>query len=123
MPVVIGKITKIDATLSSEIVEGTLTVSGSYPTGTGDTLSFAGQDQIKSRTPPRFVLIDEFPAAGTLASGLVYGFAPGTTLANGQMQVFVGGASASVKMAQLGNVTYASVGAANIYFRAEFDRV
>ena len=162
MAAAVSTITNVDATLNSFIVEGTITVSASYPgSGNGDVLSFAGFDNIKSSSPPRFVTIQEQPAAGTSASGLIYSFSPGTTQANGKMQVFlpsgsggtitipvgtnVGttspvyagnvantltttGSATSItnatvtasKATQLGAVTYASVGAANIVFRAEF---
>ena len=179
MAAVVGSITNVDATLNSFIVEGTITVSGSYPgSGNGDTLSFAGFDQIKSSSPPRFVEIKEQPAAGTAVSGLLYDFAPGTTMANGKMIVsvprgaftpagtnsapnltigagtpatypvgtaantgtttlvatgavtvpgvaaptFTGTAVAAGAATQLGNVSYASVNAANIVFRAVFTK-
>lgn len=168
----VGTITRVDATLNSFIVEGTITVSGSYPAaGHGDVLSFAGFDQIKSSQPPTFVSIQEQPAAGSAISGLIYGFGKGTTQANGKMivmlpgggvtpagsiaipvdtnvgttspvyagnvanhfsttgaatsitnAVFTGTASGGAVATELGNVTYASVAAANIVFRAEFSK-
>ncbi len=183
MAVKVATITNVDATLNSFIVEGTLTVSASYPgSGNGDVLSFAGFDQIKSQSPPRRVDIKEQPPAGTSASGLIYNFSVGTTQANGKMQVFLpsgagtpagtivststaptitttsggvtvalgvnagalsevtgasgitgvqaptitstftGTAGSAAASVQLGNVTYASVSAANIVFRAEFPK-
>lgn len=64
-----------------------VTVAGSYPgTSAGDTLSLIGI--VPSNSVPVYVDIQEQPAAGTLASGLLFRFAPGTTQANGALQVF-----------------------------------
>lgn len=121
MPAV-ATVTSIDATLNHFIVKGTIAVSGSYPGTPGDTLSFKVPGMPATTQPPDWVEIWEMPPAGTPASGLVYDFAKGATQANGQLQVYVGGAAVSTKMAQLANVTYASVGAANIVFKAEFPK-
>ena len=122
MPAV-ATITSVDATLNRFIIKGKITVSGSYPGTPGDTLSFKNMTGAvpmpATDVVPDFVVIDEAPPAGTSASGLCYTFAPGTTQANGQLQGFVSAAAGS-KLQQLGNVTYASVSAANIIFRAEF---
>jgi hypothetical protein len=118
----VASITNVDATQNSFIVEGTISTSGSYPgSGHGDVLSFAGFDQIKSTKPPRLVEVYEQPPAGTAISGLSYSFAPGTTQANGKVEVLVSGLQGA-GLQELGNVTYASVGAANINFRAEFPK-
>jgi len=118
-------ITSVDATLNRFIVKGKIAVSGSYPGTPGDTLSFKNMGGAVPAPAtdfvPDFVVIEEAPAAGASASGLQYTFAPGTTQANGQLQVFVC-AGAGSKSQQLGNVTYGSVGAANIIFRAEFQK-
>lgn len=84
-----------------------LTVSGSYPgTSAGDTLSLSGI--VPSNSAPIFVDIKEDPAAGTLASGLQFVFAPGTTQANGAMQVFVPGGTASAPTLAVGAGTPAT---------------
>ncbi len=65
-----------------------ITLAGSYPgTSAGDPLSLIGI--VPSNSVPIFVDIQEEPAAGTLASGVVWKFAPGTTQANGAIQAFV----------------------------------
>jgi len=95
-----------------------LTASGSYPgTSAGDTLSLIGI--VPSNSVPIFVTIDEEPPEGTLASGLLFRFAPGTTQANGAMQVFQSGSSGQ---ANLGNVTYASVAVANLVARVVYKK-
>lgn len=66
-------------------VYGTIVATGSYTTG-GVALSFAGFDQIKSDTVPFFVSVQSQASAG--ASGFEYRFVPGTTIANGKLQVF-----------------------------------
>ena len=65
-----------------------LTLSGSYPgTAAGDPLSLIGI--VPSNSVPVFVDIKEAPPAGTLPSGVVWNFAPGTTQANGALQALV----------------------------------
>jgi hypothetical protein len=98
---------KIDAVDSSNqsnlIIYGTLVFSGSYVSG-GDTLNFLtagttqggmGADAIKSLSLPQFSQIVEAPVVGTAASGYTYLFAPGTTQANGAVQLFLGGTQLS----------------------------
>jgi hypothetical protein len=77
-------VTLVDRSVNALRVYGTITASGSYSTG-GDTLSFAGFDQIKSSSLPQFVSIQSQNASGH--SLWEYGFTPGTTQANGKMQV------------------------------------
>ncbi|MGH9343304.1 MAG: hypothetical protein ACRD3Y_03100 [Bryobacteraceae bacterium] len=90
MAVTISAITNVDATQNQFVVDGSLTLSGDYGAANthGDTLSFAGFDQIKSSVAPTRVEIFEAPAAGTSATGFVYSFSPGSTQANGVLQVF-----------------------------------
>lgn len=97
-----------------------LTLSGSYlGTAAGDPLDLS-KIGIPSNSVPLFVDIKEAPPAGTLPSGVLWNFAPGTTQANGALQALVGGAAASEPQANLGNVTYASVSAANLVARVVY---
>lgn len=77
-------VTYVDRSVNSLRVYGTIAATGSYTTG-GDTLSFAGFDQIKSSSLPKFVSIQSQNAAGH--SLWEYGYTPGTTLATCKMQV------------------------------------
>ena len=146
-----------------------ITLSGSYPgTAAGDPLNLSGI--VPSNSVPLFVDVREQPAAGTLASGIQWVFAPGTTQANGAIQAFVnsgltpsgsiaipvdtnagttgpvyadtvanhfsttgsatsitnaaftGNAVAAAPATNLGNVTYASVSAANLYARVVYKK-
>jgi hypothetical protein len=157
-----------------------ITLAGSYPgTAAGDTLSFLGI--VPSNSVPIFVDIKEAPAAGTLPSGIVWNFAPGTMQANGSLQAlipaggtpagtivststaptittssggvstalgvaagalsevtgasgitgvqaptitstFTGSAGTAGELTNLGNVTYASVSAANLVARVVFKK-
>ena len=75
-----------------------LTTSGSYTTGGGDTLNLIGI--VPSNSVPVFVDIQEMPPAGTVASGLEFRFAVGTTQANGKMQAFqTAGSNAATTLA------------------------
>ena len=97
--------TVIDNTRAMIIVKFTIAVTGSYATH-GDTLSFSGFDDVKSNEPPLFVKIFETPASGTSASGFVYEFIPGTTLANGVVQIFGSGASSGSALTELAAGAY-----------------
>jgi X-X-X-Leu-X-X-Gly heptad repeat protein len=86
-------ITGTDFLVGNEImVLGTLTLTGNYGGGAtnGDTINLTGFDQIKSSLPPVQIEIFEMPAAGTAATGYSFIFSPGTTLANGVVQLFNG---------------------------------
>jgi hypothetical protein len=74
----------VDRSNNALRVYGTIAATGSYTTG-GDTLSFANQALIASNTLPKIVSIQSQNAAGH--SLWEYGFTPGTTFANGKMQV------------------------------------
>lgn len=78
-------VTATDRSTNALRVYGKIVASGSYVAG-GDTLSLAGQSQIVSSTVPFFVSVQSQASAG--ASGFEYRFVPGTTLANGKLQVF-----------------------------------
>jgi hypothetical protein len=124
MPAVVGTITNVDSTRDTFVVYGTVTLSSSYPASSaGDTLSFAGFDQIKSSSAPLWVDLVEQPStvSATAPSGIWWEFAPGTTQANGKLVALVSGSSGSAAQ-QLGNVTYSSVNAANLKFRAIFNK-
>jgi hypothetical protein len=79
-----------DTTQATQVARGTITLSGNYGTAGshGDPLSF-GLYGIQSHTLIR-VFIYEAPAAGTAPTGFQWGFAPGTTIANGKLTCFTG---------------------------------
>lgn len=80
-----------DVTSATQIVRGTVTLSGNYGGGAtnGDTLSFAITG-IQSNSVPIRVTIYEQPAAGTAPGGWRAIFCPGTTIANGVVAFFNG---------------------------------
>lgn len=86
----------LDRTRTRQIVEGTLTLSGNYGTGSshGDTVNFAQFDQIKSDYPPVWVEVKEDQGAGNAPLGFKYNYATGTTQGNGVLQI-TGGAAGS----------------------------
>lgn len=87
----------LDKTMNEQIVDGTLTLTGNYGTGSshGDTINFGTFDQIKSQQPPRLVEIFEAPTAGTAPLGYQYIYAQGTTQANGKLVILGTAASGS----------------------------
>lgn len=89
LTIAVDKLTGVpDVTQSEEIVQFTITASGSYPAG-GDVLSFANSNKIQSRKPPNRVEIYEEPNATTaqIATGYSFAYAKGTTQANGLLQI------------------------------------
>ena len=81
MPATVN-VTSLDATQQGVIVEGTLTLSGNYPTG-GDTVNFLSNAQIPSESSPRVpVQLTEQPASGSTPSGFFFWLIQGTTAAN-----------------------------------------
>jgi hypothetical protein len=85
-------------------VTGTLTPSGTYPTG-GDTIPF-GNQIIKSSSAPIMVMISPFAPSGDLT--YTYLFKAGTTQANQKMKIMV--ESTAVEFA---NIAYNATQLAN----------
>ena len=82
-----------DTTQSTQIVRGTVTLSGNYGTGSshGDTLSFAKIYGIQSTSVPLRVFIYEQPPAGTAPSFYSAVYQKGTTIANGAVNFSLAG--------------------------------
>lgn len=110
-------------------VIGTIVPSGSYPTG-GDPLNLAtatypiGQGPLPSTAKPISVDIRSQHSTTTPQTNeFVYTYAPGTTQANGAMQVFTG-AAAQTALTELSAGAYpAGVLADTIIFEAIFEAV
>lgn len=115
-------ISNVVATFTTYEVYGTITPTGNYATG-GDTLSFASQDQIKSSSLPTQVEIYSAHSTTTPQTNMfVYNYAPGTSQANGKMQVFTG-AAAQTALTELSAGAYpAGVTADTIQFHATFPK-
>jgi hypothetical protein len=116
-------ITDQEFTSSKLHLFGTITPTGTYPT-TGDTLSFAGLDQIKSGQVPTYVRIwSARPTSSAQTNLFVYNYVPGTTQANGKMQVFTG-AAAQTALTEFSTASYpAGVTADTIQFEAVFSKL
>jgi hypothetical protein len=107
-----------DTTQSTQIVRGSITLTGNYGIsgGHGDILSFANIYGIQSRSLPVDIIISETPAAGTAPTGYIFGFAPGTTNANGKLTIMSGVATEYTQ----GSAYSAALLAAKLYFVAAF---
>jgi len=87
----------------------TITASGNYTAG-GDTLDLTaltgalGQVGVPTETLPITATIQSANSSGL--SGFLYGYRPGTTQANGKMQVLVQGAAAGDPLADLAAGAY-----------------
>lgn len=120
MPVAAGAPTVIINNFNTFEAIVPLTLTGSYPgTAAGDPLDLSGL--VASNSAPIWVEINEVPPAGTLASGVYWGYAVGTTQANGALQAMVSGATGAV-FQNLGNVTYASVTAGHLVARVAYKK-
>jgi len=120
-------ISSTDWTGRNLIVFGTVAWSPSadtYTTG-GNTMSFAGFDDIKTSSLPNFVeVISQPTSANHAANSYVYQFLPGTTLANGTLQIFTGAAAQTGLTELTSNAAIpAGVSGDTIKFRASFPRV
>ncbi len=103
MPIAAALITdtsQLDNTQNELLVEGTLTFTGSYPTN-GDTLDLS-QLGIPSNSLPRRVEVFEATPAPGPAYGASFVFLPGTTQANGLLELFSG-------TTQIATDTYANI--------------
>ena len=109
-------VTNVDATLNKFIIDGTVTLAGSYVAG-GDVLSFVSE-QIKSNAVPTKVTLWSTITGGNAMVLDYYKFLPGTTQANGLAQISTGGA-------EIGATAYATTAPCNaagyvLHFQAEF---
>lgn len=106
-----------DSTQATQIVRGTIALTGNYGTGAshGDVLNLA-QYGVLSNNPPLRVLIYEQPAAGTTPTGYQLGYAAGANPSNGQLTIMNGAATEYTE----GSAYNAALLAAVIYFEAIF---
>lgn len=77
-----------DITQQQVMADGTLTLSGTYPTN-GDTLALGGLGIPSNQVPTKVEIWEATPAPGP-ASGFAFIFVPGTTQNNGLMEMFNG---------------------------------
>lgn len=106
-----------DSTQATQIVRGTIALTGNYGSGTshGDVLNLALYG-VQSNNPPLRVLIYEQPPAGTAPTGYQLGYAPGSNPSNGQITIM----SAPATEYTEGSAYNAALLAAVIYFEAIF---
>lgn len=84
----LSDISQVDETAGECIVDGTITLSGNYPAN-GDILDLS-QLGIASSVAPRYVEIFEVTPAPGPQSGYSFTYLPGTTIANGLVEIFNG---------------------------------
>ena len=111
---------------SNITVRGTIAFGANpltYATG-GIILDFTGQDQIKSGSLPSQVLIKSAKAAAAPnTSEFVYTYLPGTTQANGKLQILTGAAAQSALAELAAGAVPAGVSGDTIIFEATFPRL
>lgn len=108
-------VSQIDTTREQYIVDGAIAYSGSYPTN-GDTLDLSQLGIPSLNLPVKVEIYEATTAANKPAYGGVFLFLPGTTLANGLMEIWNG-------TTQITTATYATVFGAIVValrFRAWF---
>lgn len=124
MALTVASVTNIDNTQDQITVKGTITVSGNYggASTNGDTLNLSTLG-VPSGAVPSWVDIQERPAAGTSQTGWRWVFNPGTTQANGVVQMFGNYTTGQGQAQYTQGSAYASATPAapsTLYFRAEF---
>ena len=77
-----------DMTQQEVLVDGIITLSGSY-TANGDTLNLAGLGIPSNQVPTEVRIFETTPAPGP-QSGYAFRYVPGTTQANGLVEIFNG---------------------------------
>ena len=105
--------TSIDSTQSQFIATGVITLSGSYVTN-GATLDLSTLGVPSSGLPTRVEIFEITPAPGP-AYGGIYTYVPGTTQANGLLQLNVSAGTQTAASAYSGLATGFALG-----FRAWF---
>lgn len=109
----------IDETLRNFIVRGTIAVAaGDYSTA-GNTLDLSGLGVPSGVVPYVRIWSKLTPGAANL---FIYSFAPGTTTANGKMQVFTGAAAQTALTELSAGAMPAGVTGDTIAFEAIFQK-
>jgi len=101
--VVTNATVQIDNTQNAFIATGAIVLSGSYVTH-GDTLDLSGMGVPSSALPTRVLIFEVTPAPGP-AYGGNYTYVPGTTQANGLLQMNVSAGTESGATAYSGFAT------------------
>ena len=117
----------IENTQKSVWVRGSVSIGASpltYTTG-GITMSFTAiLEQIKSDLVPTYVRVWSQPAAASAAANqYVYTFLPGTTLANGVLQIFTGAAAQTALTELSAGAIPSGVSGDTIVFEGVFVRI
>lgn len=107
-----------DTTQSTQIVRGTVVLTGNYATH-GDVLDLSTVGAQSSKPPVRVFVYDQ-PPAGTSPSGYEFTYCPGSTPANGKLCVMEN-AGAAGAFAELPAGAYpAALTGATLAFEAVF---
>ncbi len=103
----------VDNTQAQFLATGTITLTGSYVSN-GDTLNLATLSIPSSQLPTKVEIFETTPAPGP-AYGGIYTYVPGTTQANGLLQLNVSAGTQTAATAYSGLATGFALG-----FRAWF---
>ena len=78
-----------EADISVQQVRGVFTLSGNYGGAAthGDTVNFSSVYGIQSRSKPIKVEVYEAPAAGTVPTGYIFTYCPGSNATNGVLNI------------------------------------
>jgi hypothetical protein len=94
-------VSQIDSTARTFLVDGTIAYSGSYPTN-GDTLDLSQLGIPSNSVPIEVCIFEATPGASAPAYGAQFVYLPGSSQANGLMEMFNG-------TAQIATATYATI--------------
>lgn len=119
MATLTATITSVDTTQRNFTVRGTIAATGNYTTG-GDTLSLQSGD-VPVNSAPIEVRIQSQATSGP-TNLFEYHYVPGTTPANGKMQIFTGAAAQTALTELSSGALPAGVTGDTIGFAAVFNK-
>lgn len=115
-------VTNITNNLNEVIVEGTVALTGNYggAASHGDTLDLSGTGA-SSNSLPTLVELNESSPAGAVPSGNIFRYMPGTTQANGVLNIYTAAGAEYTEASAYGAPPFAIVGFV-LKIRAIFSR-
>jgi hypothetical protein len=79
----------LDTTKSTQVVRGSIALTGSYPAG-GDTINLSGFPTQSAQVPVVVWFTETPTSTGTVPSGYEFYYQPGTNPSNGKLRIMNG---------------------------------
>lgn len=109
-----------DTTQNQQVIDGAITLTGNYggATSHGDTLDLSAIGAQSNQLPVKVEIFEASPA-GAAPSGNIFRYMPGTTQANGSLNIFTAAGAEFTQASAYGTPPFAITGFA-LKFRAYF---